>query len=729
MSSTSLSPRPSPFHLPLLSLLPLILVLLLLPSSSLSADCPVEHTPLTLIQFEMSHPATQAVHHQSIKMTPIEATLTKLAEIKGRVAVISIAGAYRTGKSFFLNQLLPPMMGGHSSSGGRFQVGDTVEAETQEVQVHVIPGCALQSFGLQDQSITVLFMDTPGLYSPDRLNVFDSQLLALLNLLSSVILYNQGSVVGRADIDQLNQAMETAFLLSFFSSKEGEGAASATRGDLDRPHLLWMFQSLHLNMTTSVREYLMRKLNQTDQGRAGEHSYFERFNRFFASIDAESFPYPSEHTVDLSRLQSLTWEELTPEYRKAVTDFRPRAISRAYVKKVAGADMTGELLVDMVKTWIEIMAVRVADLTEQNTEVLFREIIKKQVDSAKAAYQQQMSAVSLPLSRTKLQEKSDAVKQGLAKGKEGISRFIADFNEAVATAFGAYKTQNQGLLDKEGGKVKEVAKTVLAFGKAEIVRMKGPSGVYTAQQITDLERQMEDKWAKGVAALNEAAQSLAEELKAEWTQPWAKVRDSSKAGNSATSLQQCLQRAQLVHTYYQTRSPFFSWQTEAEYYAVMEAMQNSRESVPSYILQGGPSVECVGEGKDNADVQDLYKDTTRVYLQTHRIQMAVVTFTQIGLLILTAFAATKASIYFNALGGGTLRAREVDAKEGYNAYIMMGGAAVAALVGYSGVDGVWSSWLAWLMALVLAAAGGLGVRLRMKTVEQLTKDQQEMRAC
>ena len=212
----------------LLVLLSLLSLLSLHPSSAQSADCQVDHHPMSLLTFDLSHPSAAAVHRESVKMQPVEATLTKLSGIKGRVAVISIAGGYRSGKSFFLNQLLPP----HSTAvhagivaGGGFTVGDTTEAQTEEVQVHVIPACALQSFGLKDADLTVLFMDTPGLYSPNRPTVFDSQLLALLNLISSVVLYNNKGVVERTDIDQLSAAMETAFLLSFFSHRTGSSSA------------------------------------------------------------------------------------------------------------------------------------------------------------------------------------------------------------------------------------------------------------------------------------------------------------------------------------------------------------------------------------------------------------------------------------------------------------------------------------------------------------------------
>ena len=712
--------RSLPSHPSLLPLLLLLLSLLSLHlSPTLSADCVVDHHPMTLLTFDLSTPSAAAVHRESVKMQPVDATMAKLAAIKGRVAVISIAGGYRSGKSFFLNQLLPRAS---AEQRGHFMVGDTTEAQTEEVQVHVIPGCALQSFGLQDSDLTVLFMDTPGLYSPNRPVVFDSQLLALLNLLSSVVLYNNKGVVERTDIDQLSAAMETAFLLSFFSSRNGE----QQRVDLDRPHLLWLLQSLALTLTTtSEKEYLLLKLNQTDQGRKGAASYYDRFTRFFASIDARVFPYPSEHTKDLDKLQELTWEELTQEYRGAIEGFRPMVVSRAFVKKVGGAELTGELLVDLVKTWVEIMAVKVADLTEQGTEVLMREIIKKEVERAKETYQQQMSAVALPTPRARLQEKSDEVVRAITRGKEVMARYMRDVHDAIQPLLVAFQQQNDALLVKEGTKLTELAASVLSYGQAEVQKLQAKGGVYGVEQLDSLEKDMEARWSAGVAKSSEAGQSLAGEHKDGWSVPWGKLKAQSKAGNSATSLSLCMQRAQLVHDYYQTRSPLLDWQTDDEFRALINKLSTSSEPIPPHILGDADDVVCAGEGQLNEDVQSLYSDTARAFAHTHRLQLAMVTMMQVGLLMLSVYAVRKVSTYINALGGGALRAREVDAAEGSNCYLMLLGAVVAGGLAKTGVDGVWSGMLAWSMALVLLSAGGLALKLRMKTKEQRSKDLHE----
>ena len=52
-------------------------------------------------------------------------------------------------------------------------------------------------------------MDSPGLFAPNRAAIFDSQLLAILNLLSSVVIYNSMNIIDRSAIEKLSYAVET----------------------------------------------------------------------------------------------------------------------------------------------------------------------------------------------------------------------------------------------------------------------------------------------------------------------------------------------------------------------------------------------------------------------------------------------------------------------------------------------------------------------------------------
>ena len=52
-------------------------------------------------------------------------------------------------------------------------------------------------------------MDSPGLFAPNRAGVFDAQLLAVLNLLSSVVIYNSKNIIDRSAVERLSYAVDT----------------------------------------------------------------------------------------------------------------------------------------------------------------------------------------------------------------------------------------------------------------------------------------------------------------------------------------------------------------------------------------------------------------------------------------------------------------------------------------------------------------------------------------
>jgi hypothetical protein len=52
-------------------------------------------------------------------------------------------------------------------------------------------------------------LDSPGLFAPNRSAIFDAQLLAVLNLLSSVVLYNSLNIMDCSAVEKLSHAVET----------------------------------------------------------------------------------------------------------------------------------------------------------------------------------------------------------------------------------------------------------------------------------------------------------------------------------------------------------------------------------------------------------------------------------------------------------------------------------------------------------------------------------------
>lgn len=130
-----------------------------------------------------------------------------LQQIKGNIAVVSIAGLYRTGKSYLLNLLL-----GRDRAEAMFSVGATVNACTKGIWIwgQPVAQSALSSqekatlFPHLQKDTTIVFMDTEGLGSTQRSQTQDTRIFALGVLLSSLFIYNSRGVIDSSAIEDLS---------------------------------------------------------------------------------------------------------------------------------------------------------------------------------------------------------------------------------------------------------------------------------------------------------------------------------------------------------------------------------------------------------------------------------------------------------------------------------------------------------------------------------------------
>lgn len=105
-----------------------------------------------------------------------------------KLAIVSIAGPYRSGKSFLANRLL------NQSTG--FEVGSTTQACTKGIWMWNRP-VPLTS------DVNVLLIDTEGLASTERSTNVDIKIFSLSILLSSLFIYNQMGPITENSLEDL----------------------------------------------------------------------------------------------------------------------------------------------------------------------------------------------------------------------------------------------------------------------------------------------------------------------------------------------------------------------------------------------------------------------------------------------------------------------------------------------------------------------------------------------
>ncbi|EGG23654.1 guanylate binding protein 1 [Cavenderia fasciculata] len=170
-----------------------------------------------------------------------------IQQIQGPLAIVSVIGPYRSGKSYILNRMMSKKL----SRG--FALGHTMESCTLGVWMWGAPfkHPIIHPDGTEEE-VTVILLDTEGLGSTSKSTTVecDNQILSLSMLLSSNVVYNSVSVPTSSDFDKLY------FITKLSQSivvRKGENRN--TEQDLEQfchffpSHFSWVFRDCHLTPT------------------------------------------------------------------------------------------------------------------------------------------------------------------------------------------------------------------------------------------------------------------------------------------------------------------------------------------------------------------------------------------------------------------------------------------------------------------------------------------------
>lgn len=262
--------------------------------------------------------------------------------IRGPVAVVSIAGLYRTGKSFLLNQLLRRPDG--------FAVGATVNACTKGLWIW---GDAEETDGL-----SVIFMDTEGLGSTQRSSTQDTRIFSLALLLSSYFIYNSRGVIDGRALDDLSLVINLTKFIQVKAQKEEDGSGLYEFF----PSFLWVVRDFTLQLQEagkkiSSRQYLENALKQ--QGTFSEDSQTKNhvrhiLSKFFVDRDCVTMVRPAADEEMLRHL-SDHMDQLRPEFSKQVEILRTKVITNAKPKQLMGKVLNGPMLVHLAEAYVQAL--------------------------------------------------------------------------------------------------------------------------------------------------------------------------------------------------------------------------------------------------------------------------------------------------------------------------------------------------------------------------------------
>ena len=273
------------------------------------------------------------------------------------VAVLAVAGMYRTGKSFLLNQLV---------DAPGFRVGSTTESCTRGIWMWVAaPG--VWSPPVESPEARLLVLDTEGLASIDQDETYDAKIFSLSILLSSFFIYNSMGAIDESAVDRLFLVGELtkSICLSTDTGKvrggsNDDGATDEAQLSQFLPPFLWLLRDFHLDLekdgeAISTAQYLEQALAD----RPGSSSRVKESNRIRQSFKA-LFPdrqcatlvRPASEESELKVLSTLPASALRPQFTEAMRIIRRTTLERVAPKRLFGSVMSAQMFGTMAQSYV-----------------------------------------------------------------------------------------------------------------------------------------------------------------------------------------------------------------------------------------------------------------------------------------------------------------------------------------------------------------------------------------
>ncbi|OQR89484.1 guanylate-binding protein [Thraustotheca clavata] len=268
-----------------------------------------------------------------------------LSCLDGEISVVAIAGLYRTGKSYLLNQLL-----GRTNEHTMFGVGGTVNAMTKGIWIWGQP--------VQDQGKkTIIFMDTEGLGSSQRSQTQDTRIFALALLLSSFFIYNSRGVIDANAIEDLSLVVN---LTKYIQVNAGGTTDLAALAEFF-PSFLWVVRDFTLQLeedgkAITPKDYLEKALKPqpgSSEDTMHKNQVRAMLASFFPDRNCITMVRPLNDENLLRELPKQPFESLRAEFRSQLETLHHIVFDSLKPKKLMSKHLSGSMLVTLAQNYVE----------------------------------------------------------------------------------------------------------------------------------------------------------------------------------------------------------------------------------------------------------------------------------------------------------------------------------------------------------------------------------------
>lgn len=419
------------------------------PIASPSPRFEYRDAPIQLIEY---FPDTGSKSHPEFQVNPEAMEL--LASVPAPLAVVAVAGLYRTGKSYLLNRIILDRKSG-------FGVGPSVNPCTKGLWVW---GRPIEGRTIDGENCSVLVADSEGVGALDGDEDHDARIFALAMLISSFFLYNS---TGAIDESALQSVSFIANITKHIHIRSSEEAPEAADFSAYFPKFLWVVRDFTLQLTRqeggtcTPKDYLELALEQ----QKGSSEQIEERNKvrtalksFFKDRDCFTLVRPVANEAELQRLDGKELSDLRPEFVQQVYTLRRKVLQGVTIKRLNGRAMTGEMLAGLLHTYTQAINEGVVPSIESAWTYISAGACEKAFHEALDTYNEAVTRGidgNFPLLEQELKEihrtaKTDALEIFEAKAfgdeKESYGRQL---RVKLAQTIAKLRTQNEELGQKQ----------------------------------------------------------------------------------------------------------------------------------------------------------------------------------------------------------------------------------------------------------------------------------------
>lgn len=291
-----------------------------------------------------------------------EEAMSALGELKRNVATISIAGRYRTGKSFLVNRIINDKDPTHG-----FQVGPTIQPCTKGLWIYKKP--IHQAVDSDGEPYDVLVIDTEGTGATNSDNNRDTRLFALAMLISSYFMYNSQGAIDEPALSSLQVVTNVSKMVKVAATDVNpfagafddnfKFAASPKLGD-ELPRFLWVVRDFALRLTSrsgdtiTSDQYLEEALSE-DLKQKSDGGVRQSLKGAFPSRGCVTLVRPCNDESNLQDLNHMDKTLMRPEFVDQIQSLRHRVLEETRPKKVYGNKVTGSMLAQLCRYYASAM--------------------------------------------------------------------------------------------------------------------------------------------------------------------------------------------------------------------------------------------------------------------------------------------------------------------------------------------------------------------------------------